>query len=77
MTVDYPIGTRLSLKDKTLEIVEDSDGVEDCRECALLKADDYSLDGRICASTRCCATYREGERTDRKSVHWKLVKGSV
>lgn len=77
MSIDFPIGTRLSFNNRTLEIAEDGKGVEDCRQCALRYAREECFDVYLCASTRCVSLSGDERRADGKTVHWALVEDSI
>ena len=80
MAVDFPIGTRLTVCGKTLEVVADK-GHLSCHDCAVKRPGmpevllgkegalgDHLLDSYTCRSLECIGGFRE----DGTSVHWQL-----
>lgn len=86
MSVDYPIGMRLTAYGKNLEVAEDK-GPPSCRQCAARRAStpevlldkdavlelDRTSAVSLCQSLTCMSM----SRLDGKSVHWELVEGSI
>lgn len=76
MPADFPIGTRLRVNNKTLEIVEDISNEGGCNECALKGWANGAVGAMIYPSTLCMSLVcRKRGRLDGKNVHWELKNG--
>lgn len=85
MAIDFPVGTRLTVYGRTLEVAVDAPH-STCLNCALRQhsaddkyqggvvlGSDYSMNASLCEFLQCLAL----RRTDGRAVYWKLVEGSV